>query len=1553
MDHIADDLRKFSRYYEEFLRTGATGANSTYTRMDQVYLSGLAAGLSAFDISYGDAIEKSDLHLDLRPPEDDALEIDDTEEPEDREESAEVIAAQAETERLMAERSQRQASSGYCRSVYRRQQRDPHNRETILGVGMLGHRSDGGRTKVGPLLYWEVDLRYDAVHQRLRVFKRSPVPEVNTLVFDAFLEHAGDIEALVRGIQALIQDGEITESVVGDVFATLVGHSNTPAALEAGSIADGHLSDWIKHLRKTGTSFWKGAVLANGPRSNAFLLKDLRALAELGEGAEDSALGSLLRRDVPPSISGGDELPYTFSETVDGKGPLYYPLPNNPAQRRAGRLAERSPILAIQGPPGTGKSQTIANLVSHLIASGKSVLVTSHQRKAVEVVTKHLSAFEEMVLSSIEGDRESASRLRTQLEAILESTDTSVADKQRGVNEGEEALAQHDREMRRLSSRYQELRTKEHEVFARVAAYSDLREVDHLHPDDAVDPADGSPVQEALTRWCSLYTTLASSYDQVAALLRPQGDETTRVLELRVATAVRDLIGLTEALMSESNQAGVFQSRDWALSATGAKQPAADLMARIEGWLSGAGREVVQNFERLGAAPLVRLNLPAWLDSARRIGDERLNEISLESGALVERFAMTDEPGPGPIQPADVARFAAAVAVLETSGGSFLRWYLDPAVRRARAVVAERMPLERANLSAALAAMNRGLARTKYQGRIQALAKHVERAIRESGDEGGAGHGIADNLLADSPEILARHLVLLTQQLRLLLESPHGHLSVLVTHALGETDADMPLNRDTLARVLDHVVAVRRELFRAKIVEAFDAEAPLSPESKAELAPILSALRAGVMLSSDERSQVEGLRDLSNHFDGFIELGDLEGDQLAGLRHTLEALRGEIRQRGTPPEWTSSLAAVFQAHRLGSLLRQSLSAEPDDITDIASQLRKGESRRLSYISEIVRRRHSLHQERGLEDNSCRQELLRLRKLLGKKTLTDSLIKLRDQIDYRALLRVVPGWVCSINDAARLFPPSAGLFDVIIIDEASQCPQTVLLPLAIRAKQLVVVGDEKQLRPSFGMFIPEAQVQALKETHEIAHHPLGLFVEGRSSLLELASFRSSKPVFLDEHFRCEPAIIHWSNDRFYRNRLKVLTHRRAGGITRPLQLRQVPDADEDRDEKVNRVEADAVVREVRRLVEHPPVPDATIGVISPFRAQADLLQGLLEREFRSDPEKLDKHEIIASTADGFQGDERDVILYSFRQGPSSTPNSIGMLERQEERFNVAFTRPRRLGISFISSPIERFPKGGVSRSWLHHTLNVQNGKFGEAGPAGTDHFDSDFERQVCGRLRDRGLTVTTQVPCGNFRIDLGLRDSDGRVLAVECDGSWKHDAFGNLKPEDYQRQDLIERAGWTVHRISGRRYLLDPVREIDRVLEVLGRQPTQAEQATLEGEGISSEAPDRAPAPAPEPMTESPPASAPGAPPRPDELTGAAAPPDGPKLPKSEIDTIVRLGRWALLQNKVRGPMFDRIVEIMDHLREEGSLSESDHRALGVLADLAQKEGFDPSKDLLP
>ncbi|MBT9169018.1 MAG: hypothetical protein DDT19_02370 [Syntrophomonadaceae bacterium] len=471
---------------------------------------------------------------------------------------------------------------------------------------------------------------------------------------------------------------------------------------------------------------------------------------------------------------------------------------------------------------------------------------------------------------------------------------------------------------------------------------------------------------------------------------------------------------------------------------------------------------------------------------------------------------------------------------------------------------------------------------------------------------------------------------------------------------------------------------------------------------------------------------------------------------------------------------------------------------------------------------------------------------KLKHILKRKRKTYSFVQLREQIDYKKLLSVFPCWIMSIEDVARIFPLEAGLFDYLIVDEASQCNQATALHLAYRAKKMIVVGDSKQMKNPNTQFLSDTVVRLNLTKHRLDKHPKAEFFHGRNSLLDLAiGCQDTSPVFLNEHFRCEPPIIEFSNKHFYNGQLKILTQFRRRRFNPCMEIKIINGAYDDPDDtKKNIIEAHAVIAELKRMIDGGELEGdekgkkLSVGILSPFRHQATLLQSLMYEAFDDRPSIIKEHEIIVSTVDGFQGDERDVILYSFRYAPNSKPGTIHAIQREDEhslgRLNVAFSRARRKVVCFISMPKDNFPKGLV-RDYLTHVTSVQNSSYSRLGnPNEREKCQSDFERDVFDELVKRELEVYTQIPCAGFFIDFVVIDNEGRRMAIECDGDF-HYEDGELREEDHQRQDIIERYGWFVHRIPSRRFYVNPQKAIDRLLEDLQKQ--EADKEIFRGETV--------------------------------------------------------------------------------------------------------------------
>lgn len=182
----------------------------------------------------------------------------------------------------------------------------------------------------------------------------------------------------------------------------------------------------------------------------------------------------------------------------------------------------------------------------------------------------------------------------------------------------------------------------------------------------------------------------------------------------------------------------------------------------------------------------------------------------------------------------------------------------------------------------------------------------------------------------------------------------------------------------------------------------------------------------------------------------------------------------------------------------------------------------------------------------------------------------------------------------------MFPLRNGIFNVVIFDEASQCNPDQALPLFARAQRVCVFGDPKQLtNEDLRRSLSSAANKALIKQADLARvDPTGLFDQTQNSLLDLVSQRQQAAALLNEHFRCRPEIIAFSNDHFYGNTLTVMRDRDDDrGLGPALLIRQVTNPQGATQGKVNYAEARAVVDDLSERLRQPKYAQLTFGVLS--------------------------------------------------------------------------------------------------------------------------------------------------------------------------------------------------------------------------------------------------------------------------------------------------------------------------------------------------------------------
>lgn len=440
--------------------------------------------------------------------------------------------------------------------------------------------------------------------------------------------------------------------------------------------------------------------------------------------------------------------------------------------------------------------------------------------------------------------------------------------------------------------------------------------------------------------------------------------------------------------------------------------------------------------------------------------------------------------------------------------------------------------------------------------------------------------------------------------------------------------------------------------------------------------------------------------------------------------------------------------------------------------------------------------------------------------------------LKAQVDRaHKMLGILPVWILSPDDVARLFPCEPDLFDVVIVDEASQADLPSIAPIAYRGKKLVIFGDTKQMQSQrFAFMSRNVALEAWSQFGMNSFDPLQRFHPTNTSLLGLAAVQAEEESLLDEHFRSLPPIIEFSNRRWYDRRLRIMTdvHRKRFG--RPgqpvIELHHVADGVISNESQENEVEARALVACLSKMVEDPDYAGATIGVLCLFEEQVALVHELVTDTI--DQAEWEDHELVVVNPDGFQGDERDVILYSLSWDNNIMPRAALSARQQDSShvqgmLNVAFTRARDEIHVFHSAPVEAFGMAGGQEgalgAWMAHCAAIHAGEDRRESPR-AGRIDSEFEAEVASALRARNLSVLHQYPACGFNVDL-MCELDGHRVAVECDGELYHqDEHGKLRIEDIERQAILERAGWRVLRVPYRKWLEDPDGQIQRILDAL-------------------------------------------------------------------------------------------------------------------------------------
>ncbi len=447
----------------------------------------------------------------------------------------------------------------------------------------------------------------------------------------------------------------------------------------------------------------------------------------------------------------------------------------------------------------------------------------------------------------------------------------------------------------------------------------------------------------------------------------------------------------------------------------------------------------------------------------------------------------------------------------------------------------------------------------------------------------------------------------------------------------------------------------------------------------------------------------------------------------------------------------------------------------------------------------------------------------LRREITKKKMHLPLRQLLREIPS-VVLRLTPCLLMSPLSIAQYLSADTSNFDLVVFDEASQIPVWDAIGAMARGKQVVMVGDPKQLPPT--NFFTKGDANADDDVSE----------GDLESILDECLGASLPTRNLSWHYRSRhESLIAFSNHRYYGGGLVTfpspLTEDRA------VSFHMVNGRYEKGGARINKPEAQALVADLVGRLKSPGFRQSglTIGVVTFNSEQQSLIENLLDDERRNDPE-LEHHfaevqlePVFVKNLESVQGDERDIMYFSITYGPDisgAVSMNFGPLNREggERRLNVAVTRARHELRVFSSLRGERIDlartKAAGVRDLKHFLEFAEHGKrsLAEAHHGSLGDFESPFELSVAQALGRKGWQVHTQIGASSFRVDLGVVHPDfaGRYLAgVECDGATYHRS-ATARDRDKLREQVLRNLGWEIVRVWSTDWWVNPGGTLDRV-----------------------------------------------------------------------------------------------------------------------------------------
>ncbi len=1293
--------------------------------------------------------------------------------------------------------------------------------ELIFGVGLLHFKEDANTPLIcRHILTSKAEISFES-SQRESFVKVSPSSENEIQIeTDAILDlfeqfDSTHIIEAEKKIAEFLKEKNIADSPFDEQIKEAI--QIFADRLRTDGQSKGDLAK-PKEIPKKPTVYFAPALLLRKRNTRSFTAlyeKIIDDISNADETIDIPSINDIIGRLHQPEYSSDepkDENSALHDETI------YFPKKYNDEQIEIIEKARRNNKVLVQGPPGTGKSHTIANLICHLLANGKKVLVTAYTKRALDVLKNQLPPdFKNLTVNLLSGDSTSIQDLDASVNAINdELSRINIGNQRREIEKLEKELSLVKEQkaytknewlkVKEKSTRRQNINCNYQGTLSEMAERIEKEFSVYAWFKDEFADISKIDLIEDIERFALLTGNYRNIDCSVFNFTIPQREKLLLLPELKSYRQILNSIQVSKKEYIAINCKDYPELKRQL-------QELHKLFSKIENNVLPFKSKLISDYSN---------NLISWKDKLARTG-KLLTELQDEKLKQFDRSIEIRYPNDKSLVQLknDAQTLLAYLKKGNTLSGVLfnVKKALLPKNIKEKLYFVDSVKVNGSPCDTA----------EEFQTVLEDIK--IKQDFKDLETIWGENRPNLNSKSYFDRAKFYKHLKEDTETLLALLEEASkikSHIEAISSVRI--RDYDSARVHGLIDETDYNYSLAQARAFKERIAEANKYLS--TPNMHPIAADIIKAL---VNIDTDKYeqhlSEIGTLNLEKEKYNGYkILRDDLQKHFPILLKEILENAfdHSNFRQLENALHFKHALTAITK-----------LLAE-DYETKLACKLSDLEQREEKLISTIASKKAWLNVLDGLNRNFLlRQHLqawVQAVKKIGKTGTGKRALKFRKETQHQMekCKDSVPCWIMPLYKVAETISPEQGMYDYVIIDEASQLGADAIFLLYI-SKNIIIVGDDKQTSPEY------VGVDANTMTPHINRHlqniPFANYYGTEFSFFDHAKRFCNGMTVLREHFRCMPEIIEFCNKHFYAPDGKGLYPLKQYSENRLEPLKAVycqnGYVDGTYQNIINRIEAEAIANKISELINDKNYKGKSFGVIGlQGNKQSTLIENMVlkkigEVEFKN-------RNIVCGNSASFQGDERDIMFLSLITAHNHNRTALTKPE-DERRFNVAVSRAKEQVWLFHSVQLGDLSNTNDLRyKLLDHFLNYKpqpipsQRTFERTMGTQPEPFESWFEVDVYNDIVRNNYSVIPQyeVAKGRYRIDLVVLLSNGIKIAIECDGDKYHGAeqFEN----DLLRQKVLERCGWQFFRVSGAEYYSNRKKALEPLWKLLCKNDIQKE-----------------------------------------------------------------------------------------------------------------------------